>query len=121
MRNRKAYVKEVKLRWDGEPLRDAVSNWRLFEEHHGEISEFVRMYLRDPFCADLSGKSHNPEGTLTSWFWKLSDANPFIWDFCEHYQTCHLRRGIIQYAKQIIAELKGEGGGVRRVCGEELF
>jgi hypothetical protein len=104
-RDRKAYNAECAMRWHGEPLRDARHNWHTFEAHHAELVEILKPYLRDNVCEDLSGKMHNPDGTLTAWLWKNSEANPWLWSFCEHYQKCHLARGLIAYCKQVIGEL----------------
>ena len=105
-RDRKAYVEECALRWHGECLRDARRNWKLFEEHHADLVELLKPYLRDPCCEDLAGKMHNPTGTLTEWLWLNSEREPWIFDFCEHWQRCHLRRGLIAYAKQVIREIQ---------------
>lgn len=107
-RDRKAYVEECAGRWSGECLRNARSNWQLFEKHHAEIVAILTPYLRDPGLRDLSGKYHNPDYTLTSWLWTCSNAQEkwWIFDFCEHYQKCHLRRGLIAYCKQVIRELQ---------------
>lgn len=109
-RDKETYLAEVAGRWDREALRDARSNWGLFQRHHGDIVALLKPYLADNWCPDLNGKSRNPEGTLTSWLWKCSEANPFIWDFCVHYQRCHLRRGLIIYSKMVIEEMEGGEG-----------
>ena len=107
-RDRKAYIDECAMRWDGECLRDARRNWQLFEEHYDELVAILTPYLRDSGVQDIAGKYHNPDHTLTSWLWTCSNAegNGWTWDFCEHYQKCHLRRGLIAYAKQVIRELQ---------------
>jgi hypothetical protein len=105
-RDRRAYIEECAFRWQGECLRDARRNWNLFKEHHNEIVEILKPYLRDPCCEDLAGKMHNPSGTLTEWLWLNSERDPWIFDFCEHWQRCHLRRGLIAYCKQVISEIK---------------
>jgi len=106
-RDRQAYIEECSLRWHGECLRDARRNWAIFEKHHEAVVAVLTPYLRDNWVEDIHGKIQNPDGTLTAWLWKCSDQkdNWWIWDFCEHYQTCHLRRGLIAYAKQVISEL----------------
>ncbi len=106
-RDRKAYLLECEARWSGPALMNARLNWRIFEENYEAIVGVLTPYLRDNMCEDLTGKMHNPEGTLTAWLWKVSDQkeNWWVWDFCEHYQKCHLRRGLIAYCKQVIAEL----------------
>lgn len=105
-RDREKYVEEVRLRWSGECLANAKLNWHLFEEHHDDLVEILRPYLRDCWCEDLAGKMHNPEGSLTSWLWICTNANSWLWDFCNHYQKCFLRRGLIAYCKQVIAEMR---------------
>ncbi|AHF94036.1 hypothetical protein OPIT5_03945 [Opitutaceae bacterium TAV5] len=107
-RDRKAYAEECALRWSGECLRDARRNWNVFEENYETLAEIIRTYLRDNYCEDLDGKAHNPSGTLTAWLWQCSDANPWIWGFCAHYQKCHLRRGLIAYCKQVIGEIQAD-------------
>jgi hypothetical protein len=107
-RCRDAYREECSMRWSGDALRNARGNWETFEEHHADIVAVLEPYLRDSGCRDIAGNYHNPDHTLTGWLWKCSEAkeNWWIWDFCEHYQKCHLRRGIIQYCKQVIVEIK---------------
>lgn len=107
-RDRNAYLLECEARWEGPALMDARRNWRIFEEAHDSLVEILKPYLRDNWCHDINGKMLNPHGTLTAWLWECSDQkeNWWIWDFCEHYQKCHLRRGLIAYAKQVIGELK---------------
>lgn len=107
-RDRAAYLIACGQRWSGAQLSDARRNWRVFEENNESIVAVLAPYLRDNFCEDLGGKKHNPEGTLTAWLWKCSDCpeNWWVWDFCEHYQKCHLRRGLIEYCKQVIGEMK---------------
>lgn len=111
-RDRKAYLDECAMRWDGPALMDARRNWRIFEEAHDALVAILVPYLRDNWIKDISGKCHNPDGTLTAWLWKCSadQENWWIWDFCEHYQKCHLRRGLIAYAKQVIRELQANNG-----------
>jgi hypothetical protein len=104
-RDRKAYLEECSRRWHGECLRDVRRNWSLFERHYADLVEILKPYLRDPCCEDLGGKMHNPAGTLTAWLWLNSEQEPWIFDFCEHYQRCHLRRGLIPYVKQVISEI----------------
>lgn len=107
-RDRKEYLRECEARWEGPALMDARRNWRIFEEAHDALVAILVPYLRDNWIKDISGKCHNPDGTLTAWLWKCSadSENWWIWDFCEHYQKCHLRRGLIAYAKQVIREIE---------------
>jgi hypothetical protein len=102
------YNKECATRWDREALQNAMANWSLFQEHRMDLVAILQPYLKDSGCRDLSGKYQNPNHTLTDWLWTCSAApgNHWIWDFCAHYQTCHLARGIIPYCKQLIAELQ---------------
>lgn len=106
-RDRKAYNDAVALRWEGDCLRDAKRNWHRFEANYENLVAILRPYLRDCWCPDLAGESRNPRGTLTAWLWRCTDnnQNSWIWDFCNHYQRCHLRRGLIIYCKMVIAEL----------------
>ena len=103
-----AYKDKCAFRWEGHCLQDARSNWALFAKHHADLVEILRPYLADCYCPDLTGASQNPEGTLSAWLWKCSDdmAKSWIWDFCAHYQKCHLRRGLLIYCEQLINELK---------------
>lgn len=96
------------MRWDGEAFLDAVKNWIVFEDHHEDIVGILAPYLRDCWVSGVGGEMHNPEGTLTAWLWKCSAAHSFIWDFCEHYQRAHLRRGLIAYCKQVIREIEAK-------------
>jgi hypothetical protein len=106
--DRARYREMVAFRWYDEPLKDARRNFRLFEEHRAELEEIVRPYLRDNWCEDMAGKCRNPDGTLTGWLWKCTEVqeNWWIWDFCNHYQRCHLRRGILQYCHLLIEQLQ---------------
>ncbi len=106
--NRAAYIEKCERRWHGECLSDARRNWNLFHGHHEELTAILLPYLRDPGVQDVHGKFHNPDYTLTSWLWKCSEAdeNRWIWDFCEHYQTCHLRRGLIAYCEQLLRDME---------------
>lgn len=108
--SRKEYMADVALRWHSEPLNNARRNWRTFQDHHDELCAILVPYVRDDCVEDMSGKCHNPDGTLTAWLWKNceGESNPWIWDFCEHYQKVHLRRGIIQYCKQILSGQPGQ-------------
>lgn len=102
------YKEKCAMRWEGHCLQDAYHNWHLFTKHHDDLVEILRPYLADCFCPDLTGQSRNRDGTLTAWLWKCTEgqANPWIWDFCNHYQRCHLRRGLIFYCEQLLSELK---------------
>lgn len=104
--SREAYNAEVAQRWFDGPLSDARRNWCQFEEHQEELVAILLPYLRDPQCEDVGGTSRNPQGTLTAWLWVNCDGNPWIWDFCVHYQKCHLRRGLIAYCKQLIQAIE---------------
>jgi hypothetical protein len=106
--NRRRYMEEVGIRWTGPALRDAKGNWRLFRAHQRDLLWIIKIYLRDPGVLDLNSKWHNPECTLTAWLWKCSAAraNWWITDFCEHYQRFHLRRGIIEFSRQLIDRIK---------------
>lgn len=108
MRCQQTYRDECAKLWDREALRNALANWILFQRHHANLVAILRPYLADSMVPDLAGTYQNPEGTLTAWLWKCSAApeNSWIWDFCEHYQKCHLSRGLIIYCKMLIAELK---------------
>ena len=102
----KAYKAEVEMRWYGDPLWDALENWKLFEEHRADLKHIIRVYLRDNWVEGFCDDCYNPEGTLTAWLWQCSDRHWWLWDFCNHYQRCHLRRGAIAYSKQLINEIE---------------
>jgi hypothetical protein len=106
--DRDLYKQECSHRWTGQALANAHANWRTFQEHRPALIAILLPYLRDSGCRDASGHYHNPTHTLTGWLWECTKApeNSWLWDFCDHYQKCHLSRGIIQYCKQLIAEIK---------------
>lgn len=104
--DKKAYIDECRGRWHSQQLRDCSANWGLFKRHHAELVEMLRPYLRDMFVRDTRGRCLNPNGTLTAWLWENTATHPWLFDFCEHYQQCHLRRGLLAYCKQVIAELE---------------
>lgn len=104
--DKKAYIEECRGRWHSKQLRDCSANWGIFKKHHAELVELLRPYLRDNFLTDLNGRCMNPAGSLTAWLWLNSESHTWLWDFCEHYQQCHLRRGLIAYCKQVIEEIR---------------
>lgn len=105
-RDRAEYLEECKRRWYGRPLANAAANWTLFEQHRLQLIAILQPYLKDSGVQDEAGNYRNPDYTLTSWLWTNSNEHWWIWDFCDHYQRCHLRRGLIAYCKQIIRELE---------------
>lgn len=104
--NRSTYIEECAIRWHGEYLENARHNWNLFQRNRETLETVLKPYLKDAWVPDLNGKHSNPNGTLTSWLWVCSKSHSWLVDFCEGTQTCHLSRGIIQYCKQLIAELE---------------
>lgn len=109
-RSLEQYQIQCGQRWVGTALADAHSNWELFERHHKDLVVILEPYLKDSGVHDLSGNSLNPRHTLTAWLWKCAESqeNSWIWDFCSHYQKAHLSRGLIQYCKMVIHEMKSK-------------
>jgi hypothetical protein len=114
--DRETYRQECRKRWDGEALRDAVQNWRHWKSINQELREAMRQFRRNPTMTDLNGTDH-ANGTLTDYLWKLQTAmqpdrgrlDPLI-DFCEHYQKCHLRRGLIIYCTMLLQSFESNAG-----------
>jgi hypothetical protein len=107
------YVAQCRLRWHGQYLRDAIHNWHYWEGMRDTLVEAMREFHRNPGQVDINGTWHNPNGTLTSFLWKLqttiqpdrSRLAPFL-DFNDDSQTCFLRRGLIFYCTLILRELE---------------
>lgn len=67
---------------------------------------------------DVSGKCHNPDGTLTALLWKMQEAwqpdksclYPLL-DFCEHYQRVFLRRGLVIYCSMLLRLIEANAPG----------
>lgn len=103
------YISECEARWHGPALRDARSNWTAFEELKPVLTEALLAYHRDTQLEDVTGRLHNPDGTLTSYLWKFQDTlqsdksclHPLL-DFEEHYQKVFLRRGLLIYCAMIL-------------------
>ena len=106
--DRAHYNEQCELRWSGGPLRDAKRNWHHWLELHDDLENQLRRYKRDP---QVHG--YNPDGTLTSFLWKLQDAwqpdksclFPLL-DFCDHYQRIFLRRGLLIYCTMVLKALE---------------
>jgi len=112
---RDTYRSECDQRWEGQSLRNARGNWSHWKSLHAELEKAMREYLRNPQQEDLTGKAHNPNGTLTDFLWTLQSAwqpnkaclAPFL-DFCEHYQKVHLRRGLVIYCTMLLREIEAQ-------------
>lgn len=113
MPDRKQYVADCAARWSGPALADAKMNWNHFASLLPVLTEALKEFRRDPFLKDLTGKLHNPDGTLTAMLWNLqanlepdkSSLYPLL-DFEEHFQKIFLKRGLIFYCKQILVEIE---------------
>lgn len=107
--DRATYKAECEKRWHGDPLHDALANWKKWQELHDDLLEAMRSYKRNPGMVDMGGKYHNPDATLTSFLWKMQSAwqpnpcrlDPLI-DFCDHYQRLFLRRGLLIYCAMLL-------------------
>lgn len=110
---RREYRRQCELRWSYRAIHNARGNWSHFEELKPQLLEALRAFQKDPLQVDLSGKSHNPDGTLTSFLWSLQTAlqpdksrlHPLL-DFCDHYQKVHLRRGLVIYCGLLLRGLR---------------
>ena len=115
------YIAECQKRWHGATMSDARANWLHFEEMKGSLLEAMRTYKRNPMLQDLSGKYHNPDGSLTSLLWKMQDAwqpdqsclFPLL-DFCDHYQKIFLRRGLIIYCSMLLRQMEANADSINR-------
>lgn len=107
--DRAVYVERCGFRWGGDAFADAKANWKKWREIHGDLEPALRAFARNPGMEDASGKAHNPDGTLKGFLWKLQEAwqpnrgtlDPLL-DFCEHYQTVHLGRGLVIYCGMVL-------------------
>lgn len=105
---RAEYRAECRKRWDGPALMDAVGNWTHWQSIRQDLREAMRQFRKNPFMTDLNGV-HHADGTLTDYLWKLQAAmqpdkcrlDPLL-DFCDHYQKCHLRRGLLIYCTMLL-------------------
>ena len=117
--DRETYRQACRMRWDGEALRDAVGNWKHWKSINQELREAMRQFKRNPCMTDLNGMDH-ANGTLTDYLWKLQSAmqpdpcrlDPLI-DFCEHYQKCHLRRGMLIYCTMLLKSFEENAEAIR--------
>lgn len=99
--DREAYREQCRQRWSGDALRDALGNWSHWQELRPTLNAGMRVYR-------LQDKS------LTDFLWEFqfeitpdrSNLFPLL-DFCDHYQRCHLGRGLIFYCSQILRLLEG--------------
>lgn len=126
MLSRAKYAEECEKLWAGFALRDAQKNWPHFQQYRLVLTEALKQFDKDPFLKDLTGKFHNPDGTLTAMLWSLqatlqpdkSRLDPFL-DFEETFQTVFLRRGLKIYCKMLLDVIRRskqpEIGGVRFV------
>lgn len=111
--SRTTYVAECGRRWSGEALRDAIHNWNHWQELQTDLLEAMRQFHRNPMLQDVSGKCHNPDGTLTALLWKMQEAwqpdksrlSPLL-DFCDHFQKVFLRRGLVIYCSMLLRQLE---------------
>ena len=111
--DRAHYNDQCALRWSGEPLRDARRNWHHYQGMQGDLVTALLAYKRNPMLHDGGEFYGNPDGTLTSFLWKLQDAwqpdksclAPLL-DFCDHYQKIFLRRGLLIYCTTILRHLE---------------
>jgi hypothetical protein len=111
--DRAEYRRLIAARWTGDALRDAARNHKAFAEIHDQLTDAMRAFARDPWKKDIHDRCLNPDGTLTAYLWKLQEAiqpdksclYPLL-DFCEHWQKCHLRRGVLQYCQLILREIE---------------
>jgi len=107
--DRQEYVALCRSRWSDWCLADARRNFAEFEELSARLEPFLRDYAHDPCMEDVTGKCHNPDGTLTALLWKLQDVlqenksclHPFL-DFNEDSQTIFLRRGLLFYCQLLL-------------------
>lgn len=110
---RRQYREACRLRWSGPALADAFSNWRDFESMRDGLLDAMRKFHANPQMEDLCGKAHNPSGRLTDLLWTMQKAwqpdpaclLPFL-DFCDHYQSIFLRRGLVIYCSMLLKELE---------------
>lgn len=111
--DRAVYRERCDARWGGMALRNARGNWHTWAEIHDNLESAMRTFARNPQMEDLTGKAHNPAGTLTDFLWKLQSAiepnqsclYPLL-DFEEHFQRVFLRRGLIVYCTLILEALE---------------
>lgn len=99
-------------RWHGQYLRDALRNFSDFQCQHDLIPALIS-FKNNPSQQHLDGTYLNPDGTLTSFLWKLQDAvqldksclQPFL-DFNEDSQTIFIRRGLIYYCQLVLNQIE---------------
>ena len=119
--DRATYKEECEKRWHGECLRDALANWKQWQEIHAELLEAMRSYKRNPGMVDMAGTWH-ADGSLTDFVWKMQSAwqpnksrlDPFL-DFCDHYQRVFLRRGLLIYCGMLLRSIEANA----EVCQPE--
>lgn len=107
------YLDECRKRWHGDCLWDARQNWHDWKLMHDQLETALREYHRNPQQEGVGGDCHNPDGTLTSFLWKLQTSwqpdksclRPFL-DFCDHYQTIFLRRGLVIYCSLVLRTIE---------------
>lgn len=111
--DRTAYFAECVNQWDGDQLQDALGNWETWQELHDDLLGAMRKFRSNPSMRDLSGKYHNPKGTLAALLWSMQEAwqpdnrrlDPLL-DFCEHYQRVFLRRGLVIYCTMLLRMMR---------------
>lgn len=113
MPDRAKYLEDCRGRWSGIHFADARRNWDDFQSIKADLLAALKDFKRNPFLPDLTGKCHNPNGTLTAMLWNLqsnletdrSCLYPLL-DFEENFQKVFLRRGLIIYCAQVLRELE---------------
>lgn len=111
--DRAVYRERCGWRWSGPALVDAKGNWKTWREIHPDLERALRTFERNPYMEDAGGRSHNPEGTLTAFLWKLQEAwepdrgtlYPLL-GFCERYQRVHLGRGLLIYCGMVLDAIR---------------
>ncbi len=103
--DREAYAEQCRRRWSGDALRDALGNWKNWQELRPTLNAGMRLYREQ-------------DKSLTDFLWhfqaEITPDRSNLWpliDFCEHYQKVHLRRGLIIYCSQILRVLESVDAG----------
>lgn len=101
------YRTAVDVRWDRDARADARRNRHLFTEHHDALAAWCERYHRDNWF-QVGDKYHNSEGTVKGMLWLAAGNHDMRWliDFCDHHQTCFLRRGAVAYCVLLIKRLE---------------
>ncbi|MEZ5386460.1 MAG: hypothetical protein R3F13_13190 [Prosthecobacter sp.] len=107
--DRQDYAEKCSQRWHGEPLRDAMRNFRHFEEWRPKLMDALRSFRANPFQKQPDDTCRNSYGSLTGFLWCLQEdiqpdrsrLDPLL-DFCDHHQKVHLRRGLVIYCTALL-------------------